>query len=85
MQGWGEEGQGVSDAEFGKGCKKNNKKGRYARQKRKVKEGTCCPFPHSLTIKKDGKLQTMDEELDEVFKNIFDSVFNGNIFSTPCK
>lgn len=58
---------------------KHNKKGRYARQKRKVKGGICCPFPCPLPVKKDGKLQTTNEELDEIVNNIFASVFNGNI------
>lgn len=44
----------------------------------KSKKARVAPFPCPLTIKKDGKLQTIDEELDEL-NNIFASVFNGNI------
>lgn len=43
------------------------------------KKASIAPFPHPLPIKKDGKLQTVDEELDEVLNNLFASVFNGNL------
>jgi len=57
----------------------NNKQGfyRYVSQKRKVKESVL------LLMNKNGSLVSADEEKVEVLKNLFASVFTGNLSPHP--